>query len=119
VDYNQLTCRDGTPLSNMNRDVCGSTNRAVIMAATIVPLLAFFVAVTTFVVLYRNRRTLKAWLYSHKVCMSCVFQEDESDDEDRPYDAFVSYSHKDEEFITKHLVPNLERPENGLPSFRL
>ena len=119
VDYNQLTCRDGTPLSNMNRDVCGSTNRAVIVAAIIVPLMAFFVAVTIFVVSYRNRRTLKAWLYSHKVCMSCVFQDDESDDEDRPYDAFVSYSHKDEEFISKHLVPNLERPENGLPSFRL
>ena len=42
-----------------------------------------------------------------------------SDDEDRMYDAFVSYSSKDEAFVVRELVPHLEDGPEGGAGFRL
>ena len=41
-------------------------------------------------------------------------------EEERQYDAFISFSHKDEDFVTRELIPQLGKPgENGLPEYRL
>lgn len=56
--------------------------------------------------LYNRYKTeVKIWLYSHNITWPI---SEESLDQDKKYDAFISFSHKDEELVAKHLVPGLE-----------
>ncbi|XP_054729097.1 toll-like receptor Tollo [Anastrepha obliqua] len=69
---------------------------------------------TTALCYYKYRIELKIWLYTHRLCMCCVSEKDV--DRDRKWDAFISYSHHDEQFVENELVPGLEQ---GQPSFKV
>lgn len=69
----------------------------------------FLVAVAT-AVYYRYKRTIDAWLYIKGLCPFCNSGQE---DEDKIYDAFISYSHIDEDFVTETLLPVLESGPNS------
>ncbi|CAG5122431.1 unnamed protein product [Candidula unifasciata] len=66
-------------------------------------------------VAYVNRHLIQVLLYARFGVR--VFKATKpSEDSDRPYDAFISYSNKDEDFVVHQLAPRLE---NGKQKFRL
>lgn len=76
----------------------------------------FFVAVLALLVcLYKDE--LRVWFYSKfGVRLFYPTSEIEMDDRDKLFDAFVSYSAKDEIFVAEELAPILE---NGDPPYKL
>lgn len=87
-------CQDNSELKTANlMVVCISL---AVCGVLIGALLSFY---------YRYTTEIKIWLYSHNVTWPI---SEESLDYDKKYDAFLSFSHKDEELVAKHLVPGLE-----------
>lgn len=76
----------------------------------------FFVIVAAMIV-YVFRHEMKVWCHSRfGVRIFCKNTEFEMDERDKLFDAFVSYSAKDEAFVVEELAPILE---NGDPSYKL
>jgi hypothetical protein len=47
-----------------------------------------------------------------------VFFPEELLDAEKPYDAFLSYSHHDSDYVTEVLLPGLEQPEDPNYKYR-
>uniref|UniRef100_A0AAG5DVB5 TIR domain-containing protein n=1 Tax=Anopheles atroparvus TaxID=41427 RepID=A0AAG5DVB5_ANOAO len=107
-DFARLQCADGRQLDQTTLgDLCSDRTGSIVLACVLVSIGACLVALLSFVY-YTYHLELKVWLFKHGLCLWLVAEEEL--DRDKLYDAFVSYSHKDEAFITEQLVPTLERP---------
>ncbi|ALC39511.1 Tehao [Drosophila busckii] len=90
-------------------DLCPSY---AILIGCIVGGLVIFVCLLSVVYLIYQQE-LRIWLYNHNLCLWWVSEEEL--DKDKTYDAFISYSHKDEPLVAE-LLPQLE---HGLHAFRV
>lgn len=111
----QITCKGmGTPMLRMTATDFCPPNTTMIVGISLGIALAGLIIGTLAALYYRYQQEIKVWLYAHQYCLWLV-TEDELD-KNKLYDAFISYSHKDEHFVVNELVSKLE---NGPRPFKL
>ncbi|XP_063607043.1 protein toll-like [Penaeus indicus] len=117
LDFNNIKCAgDGEELLSINEYTICPSFRQPMVIVTIVLITVFLLlfAVLGTMSFYKYKQGIKVWLFTHRMCLWAI-TEDELD-ADKKYDAFISYSHKDEEFVNTVLVPGLE---TGHPKYRI
>lgn len=95
-DLNEFQCPISEALCSME------TYLAVVIS---IAALGFSVLISVILAVYYQQE-IKAWLFAHNACLWWV--NEEVLDKDKTYDAFISYSHKDEDFVENQLIPQLE-----------
>ncbi|GIY21919.1 protein toll [Caerostris darwini] len=76
-------------------------------------ILSFFLVVAGVKIAWtRYELNVKVWLYSHGV----TWVKEKDIDRDKIFDAFISYSHKDEHFVIPEIIGGIEEKD---PSIRL
>ncbi|XP_078042792.1 toll like receptor [Augochlora pura] len=110
-----IQCRDtAIPMLKMTAtDFCPAETGIIIGICLTVAVTGILIGMLA-ALYYRYQNEIKVWLYAHQFCLWFV-TEDELD-KDKLYDAFISYSHKDEEFVVNELVSKLE---SGSRPFKL
>ncbi|XP_073820150.1 toll like receptor [Musca autumnalis] len=96
-------------------DIC-SENDIYLAMGIVIAVMGFLIGAMA-ACYYKFQTHIKIFLYTRGWFLSCVTEEELDElGIQMKYDAFVSYSHKDEQFVADYLVPQLE---NGTPSFKL
>lgn len=112
VDYENITCSDGRYVRELS-EVCPMNRTIVIMVCILISLLGLLIG-AVIALYYKFQQEVKVWLFAHNLCLWFVTEQEL--DKDKKYDAFISFSHKDEDFVTEKLVPELE---NGPHPFKI
>lgn len=112
VDYRNITCKDNAFLYSKSI-VCPIDRTVTLLTYVIVGFVCLMIGAVV-ALYYKYQQEVKVFLFAHNLCMWFVTEEDL--DKDKKYDAFISFSHKDEQFVTEVLVPELE---NGLHSYKI
>ncbi|XP_039227238.1 protein toll-like [Drosophila yakuba] len=89
-------------------DICPSV--LIYFTSLAVSLLILALSLNVFVCF---RRPIMIWFYEHEICLSLVARREL--DEEKKYDAFLAFTHKDEELVEEFV----DRLENGKHKFRL
>ena len=138
TDMSSITCHPTAkdePLRNFLTDTNATCTDAMaitysnqtwnhVLPITVASIAICIVIVVASVILFVFRTPLRVWLHSKygvRVCTSCVTGASKGSKaghtRDKLYDAFVSYSLKDEEFVHQVLVGQLEQSED--PGYKL
>ncbi|KAM7364492.1 protein toll-like isoform 2-T3 [Cochliomyia hominivorax] len=114
VDIPKLTCNNypGTRLLRELSDLCNKRKiiEIIIICASVIAILLIIA------LYYKYKQYIDILIYNLCPRFIRIYDYDDDDNEDKLYDAFICYSHKDEDFIANYIVPELE---NGYPPFKL
>lgn len=86
-------------------DLCPYPIPLIVIVCSIVAFLGLLVGAVVALFFFYNQE-IKIYLYSKNLCLWFITQEEL--DRDKTYDAFVSYSHRDHDFVIEQLVKKLE-----------
>ncbi|XP_068242040.1 protein toll-like isoform X2 [Palaemon carinicauda] len=118
LDIHEIGCSNfkDEGLINLNEeDLCPLIKQPFVIASiTAASIILLVIAILGTVSFYKFRQDIKVWLFTHRLLLWAVAEEEK--DGDKKYDAFVSYSSKDEEFVNTILVPGLENKD---PKYKL
>ncbi|KRT83865.1 hypothetical protein AMK59_3798, partial [Oryctes borbonicus] len=110
-----ILCADGRKaMKLLEDDLCSFDNRTSLIVIGVCIFILFLLSSIATVLFKKHEQRLKVWMYGKSYLMHFVRENDL--DKDKPYDAFVSFSHEDENFVGKELVPLLE---NGPDPYKL
>ena len=120
-DFQEMKCDSGKMIAEVKlSELCPKVETALMyigwsLLALFILALVFFSTRYAKVLKFCLEKKLNGTINETRLQMSSM-----NEDEEREYDAFISFSHKDENFVIQELVPELEKPgENGLPEYRL
>ncbi|OXU30928.1 hypothetical protein TSAR_001895, partial [Trichomalopsis sarcophagae] len=107
IDLQEDTCSGTNRLfSSMTvNELCEGAIAIIVVSCLLIALFGVILGLLA-ALYYRYQKEIKVWLYSKQWCLWFV-TEDELD-KDKMYDAFISFSHKDEDFVEKEIVAKLE-----------
>ena len=97
-------------------DFCDASLSPVLIVIVIIIVLILLLACILLIFYSCHRETIKIWIYSKS--WARIFFTEDLIDKDKPYDAFISYSHIDAEFVEKVLLPGLENPDVGSDPYK-
>ena len=106
TDLNEIRCANGEPLPKMNN--VSVANNTISFTYFVVISLLFLLIGAIIALCYKYEQEVKVWMYAHNLCMR-LFAEEELD---KKYDAFISFSQMDDDFVLGLLVPELEDGPN-------
>ena len=86
-------------------ELCAADFFLLISCILVASALALLIG-AIFVLYLRFQIKIKTWLFNRNLCL-CLLSESDLD-RDKTYDAFISYSHLDDNFVLKQLVARLE-----------
>ncbi|XP_049308702.1 protein toll-like [Bactrocera dorsalis] len=120
-DVEQLRC-DNKPnvtlLTASLSELCQTENSVksyqYMIAAITTAALIIIIFLLIIVFFFKYKLQVKIWLYGHKILRCCIREYEL--DENKMFDAFISYAHQDADFVNHILVPQLEQ---GEPPFRV
>lgn len=79
----------------------------------VVTLGGFFLVTVATCLIFAYKQEVRLWCHSRfGVRLFYKSRDDEQDDCEKPFDAFISYSSKDEAWVAEELAPALEQGEN-------
>ncbi|XP_075213880.1 protein toll-like [Lycorma delicatula] len=97
-NLNNVTCLGGKSTSELTvNEICPISTAGVIIIISILLAVLGLIVGLLIALYYRYNQEIKVWLYAHQMFLWLV-TEDELD-RDKLYDAFISYSHRDEEIL--------------------
>ncbi|KAJ2945800.1 hypothetical protein O0L34_g4705 [Tuta absoluta] len=109
MDFDNLTCADSGQLLRLvsAAELCRPRLVTVSVTTSLIAVILLVAAL-----LIRHYWTsLRMVLYAHGCCLSCLREKDL--DEDRPFDAFLSFAHGDDQYVMEQLLPQLEGEPNN------
>ncbi|KAL3286152.1 hypothetical protein HHI36_000664 [Cryptolaemus montrouzieri] len=107
IDTQRIKCEeDGALIVNLSKsDIC-EDHTVFYLISVVVFSIILSVLLMGLAFYYKYRLEIKIWLYARNLCST--FLQEEELDKHKKYDVFISYSHKDEEFVLNDLLPELE-----------
>lgn len=104
---NSITCvKSGKPLITLKIDDLCEVSLTLSIICVSLAFFGLIFGLITFLY-YKYEHELKVWMFAHKICLWLITEKEV--DRNKIYDAFISYSHLDEDFIAEHLMPGLEK----------
>ncbi|XP_044761241.1 protein toll-like [Coccinella septempunctata] len=110
IDLSNITCNTtkNRLVDLSDRDLC-PIEADIVLTITVFALFCLFIITSTLSLYFLYQKEILIWLYGRGYCLWLV-KEDELD-ENKVYDAFISFSSKDEDFVIENIVSVLETGE--------